>query len=64
MAQGRTFSTVLRRARMRQATQLLTRSNVPLSEIGYCCGYADQAHFQRDFLRATNITPRVFRQMV
>jgi len=63
-AQGRTFSTVLRRARMRQATQLLTRSNVPLSEIGYCCGYADQAHFQRDFLRATNITPRVFRQMV
>lgn len=60
--EGRNFSGVLRRARMREATRLLTDSDTALSEIGYCCGYADQAHFQRDFLRATNITPRDFRQ--
>ena len=62
-AEGKRFSGVLRRARMRQATELLTRSDFPLAVIGYCCGYADQAHFQRDFLRATNITPGEFRRI-
>jgi AraC-like DNA-binding protein len=62
-AEHRTFSTVLRRARMRMATRHLTHTGTGLAEIGYCCGYADQAHFQRDFLRATNVTPRAFRQM-
>ncbi len=61
--EGRSFSSVLRRARMRAATALLTQGTTPLAEIGYCCGYADQAHFQRDFLRATNMTPRVFREV-
>jgi AraC-like DNA-binding protein len=60
---GRSFSSVLRRARMRQATQLLTEIATPLAEIGYCCGYADQAHFQRDFRRVTNMTPRSFRDV-
>ncbi|WP_370284604.1 helix-turn-helix transcriptional regulator [Pseudooceanicola nanhaiensis] len=59
----RTFSGVLRRARMREATRLLTGSSASLAEIGYCCGYADQAHFQRDFLRATNTTPGAFRRI-
>lgn len=62
-AEHRTFSTVLRRARMRMATRHLTNTGTGLAEIGYCCGYADQAHFHRDFLRATNVTPRAFRQM-
>lgn len=62
-AEHRTFSTVLRRARMRMATRHLTHTGTGLAEIGYCCGYADQAHFQRDFLRATNVTPRAFREM-
>lgn len=60
---GRNFSSVLRRARMREATQLLTETNTSLAEIGYCCGYADQAHFQRDFHRVTNMTPRTFRDV-
>ncbi|MBV1934311.1 MAG: helix-turn-helix transcriptional regulator [Parvibaculaceae bacterium] len=63
-AQGRSFSSILRRARMREATRLLALDNVSLSEVSYCCGYADQAHFQRDFVRATNITPRVFRGLM
>ncbi len=60
---GRNFSSVLRRARMREATQLLTETNTSLAEIGYCCGYADQAHFQRDFQRVANMTPRTFREV-
>ena len=62
-AEGRSFSSVLRRARMRRATELLTGVDTGLAEIGYCCGYADQAHFQRDFRRATNLTPGAFRQI-
>lgn len=62
-AGGRSFSSALRRERMRQATELLTGTETPLAEIGYCCGYADQAHFQRDFRRVTNMTPKRFRQV-
>lgn len=62
-AEQRTFSGVLRRARMRVATQYLSEGQVGLAEIGFCCGYADQAHFQRDFLRAANVTPGVFRTL-
>lgn len=61
--EGRNFSSVLRRARMREATGLLTVGSASLAEVGYCCGYADQAHFQRDFLRATNMTPKTFREI-
>lgn len=59
---GWTFSALLRRARMRAASQLLSKPTVTLAEIGYCCGYADQAHFQRDFRRMTNMTPNAFRR--
>ena len=60
---ARSFSSVLRRARMREATRLLTETDTTLAEIGYCCGYADQAHFQRDFQRVTNMTPKTFRDL-
>lgn len=60
---GRNFSSVLRRARMREASRLLTQTHTSIAEIGYCCGYADQPHFQRDFLRVTNMTPATFRQV-
>ncbi|WP_428482581.1 helix-turn-helix transcriptional regulator [Pyruvatibacter mobilis] len=58
--EGETFSTCMRRARMTHATQMLIGGETSLAEIGFCCGYADQAHFQRDFLAATNVTPRRF----
>jgi len=60
-AEARSYSSVLRRARMKAATMLLVETDTSLAEIGYCCGYADQAHFQRDFLRTANVTPRQFR---
>lgn len=61
--EGRNFSSVLRRARVREATELLTQGSATLAEVGYCCGYADQAHFQRDFARTTNMTPKTFREI-
>lgn len=62
-AEMRSYSSVLRQARMKAATALLTETDTSLAEIGYCCGYADQAHFQRDFLLTANVTPRRFRQI-
>lgn len=61
--EGRSFSSTLRRARLREAARLLSTTNTGLADIGYCCGYADQAHFQRDFRRVVNVTPRQFRQI-
>jgi len=62
-AEGRSFSTVVRGARTGAAGRLLSETDHSLAEIGYCCGYADQAHFQRDFLRALNMTPANYRRI-
>lgn len=62
-AEARSYSSVLRRARMKDATILLVDTDASLADIGYCCGYADQSHFQRDFLRTANVTPREFRRI-
>ena len=62
-ASGHTFSSVLRAARTAQASRLLRQTGWALSDIGYACGYADQAHFQRDFRRAVNMTPKTFRDV-
>lgn len=59
----RSYSGVLRRARMQAATLALVTTDTSLAEIGYCCGYADQAHFQRDFRLTANTTPRRFRRL-
>ena len=60
-AEGQTFSSVLRQARMKAAVRMLADPAMSLAETGYCCGYADQAHFQRDFRRAMEMTPKRFR---
>jgi len=62
-AQGLTFSTALRGARIDEAARLLRADAASLAEIGYCCGYADQPHFQRDFRRALNMSPGDYRRV-
>ncbi|GAA6197885.1 hypothetical protein NBRC116598_33300 [Pseudophaeobacter arcticus] len=57
------FSSVLRNVRLKTAHEMLLNSQVSLAEIGYCCGYADQAHFQRDFRRVMNMTPAHYRHL-
>jgi len=61
LAEGSTFSTALRQARTKSAASLLRTSRISLAEIGFCCGYADQAHFQREFRAVSGATPRHFR---
>jgi AraC-like DNA-binding protein len=33
----------------------------PAAQVGYLCGFADQAHFTRSFKRFTAMTPVVYR---
>lgn len=61
LAEKQTFSASLRQARTQVASRHLRQGKLSLAEIGYCCGYADQAHFQREFRKTMGITPRKFR---
>ncbi len=56
-----TFSGLLVTARLNAATQLLLGSHATLAEIGYACGFSDQAHFARGFKKHTGTTPLDFR---
>lgn len=55
--QGVTYSDVLASARATAAAHYLQSGCMSLSEIGYICGYADQAHFTRLFKVASAMTP-------
>jgi AraC-like DNA-binding protein len=48
--------------RVNNAQKLLAQSEVPLSEIAYTCGFADQSHFSRVFARISGTTPSVWRR--
>ena len=47
--------------RVEQATRMLEDHALPLGEIAFACGFADQAHFSRSFKRVTGATPRNYR---
>ena len=56
------FSSLLTAVRLAHAATLLTRSRQAPAEIGYVCGFSDQAHFTREFKRHTALTPAKFRE--
>jgi AraC-like DNA-binding protein len=55
------FTDLVMLARQHLAADLLLGSNLPLAEIGYLCGYADQAHFCRLFERGVGLSPGRYR---
>ena len=61
--EGHTFSSIVRKVRIQSACALLSDTEAGIADIGFCCGFADQAHFQRNFKRATNMTPAGYRQL-
>jgi AraC family transcriptional regulator len=48
--------------RIRMAVGLMLSSDAPLSQIAINCGFADQAHFSRQFRRAMGYTPGTWRR--
>jgi AraC family transcriptional regulator len=49
--------------RIAKAKDLLTRSSQSLADIASDCGFSDQSHFTRVFLRAVGATPAEWRRL-
>lgn len=62
-AEGLRFSELLNAARVAAASDMLCRTAHSAAEIGYACGFADQAHFTRRFKTETAATPAAFRTL-
>jgi len=54
---------VLRR-RIERAKHLLTRTDIPIAQVAFDCGFAHQEHLTRVFKRLTGLTPGAFRRAV
>jgi AraC family transcriptional regulator len=59
---SRTPHQYLMRARVRRGQELLSTSNLPVSQVAYLCGFADHAHFTTVFKRVLGITPLAYRR--
>jgi len=44
------------------AKELITSTTLPLEQIAYACGYSNEIHFYRQFLRKTGMTPGEYRK--
>lgn len=59
--EGTSFSEVLARTRVGLAHELLHSSALSLTEIGFCVGFADQAHFSRTYRKFNEVPPSAVR---
>lgn len=60
-AEGLGHARLLAEVRLRAAAWWLVRTDTPLAEVGFVCGYADQPHFTREFGRRVGLTPAAYR---
>lgn len=60
-AEGGGFGTLWTQVRLASSARLLAETREPTAAIGYVCGFADQAHFTRQFHRHTALTPARYR---
>lgn len=66
----RTFANVLHttpiqylnRRRITIAAEFLVSTDMPISEIGLCCGFDNPSYFAKQFKKITGMTPKVYRQ--
>ena len=59
---GHTIGHHQRKLRIGAASDLLSRSRMPIAEIAQACGFHDQAHLTRTFKAETGCTPAAFRR--
>ena len=58
---GTSYRSLLGEVRVRRAAVYLARPGTTLAEIGFLCGFADQAHFTREFTRRAGLPPARYR---
>jgi AraC family transcriptional regulator len=61
-SEGTTPHDFVLKRRIAKARELLSRPNLPLSEIAVAAGFADQSHFTRRFHEVTGMSPGQFRK--
>ena len=61
---GKTFTQHLNAIRISEAKRLLAYTNLPISDVGFRCGFADQSYFTKAFRREINLTPGQFRRLL
>ncbi|MGD9943144.1 MAG: helix-turn-helix transcriptional regulator [Burkholderiaceae bacterium] len=59
---GTGYAPLLAELRCRAAAWWLLHSQRPVAEIGFVCGFADQAHFTRELRRRVGLPPLRYRQ--
>lgn len=61
-AYGQPPGRYIRQQRLSRAAQLLKNSNHRISEVAFDCGFKDQAHFSKTFLKVYGSTPTAYRK--
>jgi AraC-like DNA-binding protein len=61
--EGTTFSDLVHRARIERALQLLDDRRLSLTEVAFCVGFSDEAHFSRTFRRFMDVPPTGYREL-
>ena len=61
---GSTFSERLQRARLDVAVSLLRANRLSLTEIAFCSGFADQAHFSRVCRKRFDVPPTALKALL
>lgn len=59
---GRSFTELLRQARLDLACELLQSTEEPLAVVAGRCGFCDQSYFTNVFQQSRQMTPRQFRE--
>ena len=62
-AERTTFSETLHRTRVSAAQRMITTTRLSLTEIAYCSGFSDSAHFTRLFRRYADVPPSALRDL-
>jgi AraC-like DNA-binding protein len=60
--EGVRYVDVVATVRAQRASRMLSEPGLGLAEIGFSCGYTDQAHFCRDFKRRVGMSPLRYRE--
>lgn len=62
-SEGSSFTEVLHRTRIEASRDLLVSQNYTLTEIAFCLGYSDLAHYSRAARRYLHVAPSAFREI-
>ncbi|WP_342380611.1 helix-turn-helix transcriptional regulator [Myxococcus stipitatus] len=62
--EGTSFSETLQRSRVDAAHTLLADASLSLTDVAFCTGFSDQAHFSRTFRKYNDVPPSALRDLV